>query len=165
MAEHPPSPPAVQAEQLQKSSPTSPKRSPPPSATTEQSIFQQAEADIVAHQAETIIEAGNDSDDAGYETDAESRVSTSISSSVRDYAFEHGRRYHKFREGRYQFPNDESEQDREDMKHAMIVNLCGGKLHYAPLVHPQNILDVGTGTGIWAIDGRNQALHIIGVAC
>jgi hypothetical protein len=83
----------------------------------------------------------------------ESRNSTSISSNVRDFAFEHGRRYHKFREGRYQFPNDESEQEREDMKHAMVVNLCGGKLHYAPLKNPQNIIDIGTGTGIWAIDG------------
>jgi len=51
------------------------------------------------------------------------------------------------------FPNDESEQAREDMKHAMILNLCGGKLHYAPIgENPQNILDVGTGTGIWAMD-------------
>lgn len=113
----------------------------------------QTEADIVAHQAETTIEAGHDSEE-GYETDAETRVSTSISSSVRDYAFENGRRYHKFREGTYQFPNDESEQEREDMKHAMVVNLCGGKLHYAPLDNPQNIIDIGTGTGIWAIDSK-----------
>lgn len=75
-----------------------------------------------------------------------------MTSSVRDYAFENGRRYHKFREGRYNFPNDEPEQEREDMKHAMIVNLCNGRLHYAPLEAPQKILDVGTGTGIWAID-------------
>jgi methylase of polypeptide subunit release factors len=114
---------------------------------------QQTALQIVAHQAETIIEAGtDDSDNAGYETDYESRGSTSISSSVRDYSFEHGRRYHKFREGTYQFPNDESEQAREDMKHAMVVNLCGGLLHYAPLHNPQNIIDIGTGTGIWAID-------------
>jgi ribosomal protein L11 methylase PrmA len=45
------------------------------------------------------------------------------------------------------------------MKHAMVVNLCGGKLHYAPLNNPQNIIDIGTGTGIWAIDGRNLVLY------
>lgn len=78
---------------------------------------------------------------------------------MRDYAFEHGRRYHKFREGRYQFLNDESEQEREDMKHAMVVNLCGGKLHYAPLNNPQKIIEIGTGTGMWAIDGRNPMLY------
>ena len=31
-----------------------------------------------------------------------------------------------------------------------------GKLHYAPLNNPKNILDLGTGTGIWAIEmGRS----------
>jgi methylase of polypeptide subunit release factors len=38
------------------------------------------------------------------------------------------------------------------MKHAMVLNLCGGRLHYAPLDNPQSVLDIGTGTGIWAID-------------
>lgn len=61
------------------------------------------------------------SSDAGYETDMASCATTSMSSSVRDYAFENSRRYHKFQEGRYHFPNDEPEQEREDMKHAMIV--------------------------------------------
>ncbi|KAF4634763.1 hypothetical protein G7Y89_g3338 [Cudoniella acicularis] len=132
-----------------KASPTrSPTRSP---KSPEQTAEQQEQAQIVAHQAETTIEAASFEDD-GYGTDNESRGSTSISSSVRDYAFEHGRRYHNFRAGRYQFPNDDAEQEREDMKHAMIVNLCGGKLHYAPLDEPQNCLDIGTGTGIWAID-------------
>jgi methylase of polypeptide subunit release factors len=77
-----------------------------------------------------------------------------MGSSVRDYAFENGRRYHKFREGTYNFPNEDSEQDREDMKHAMMVNLCQ-VLHFAPLgSNPQEILDMGTGTGIWAIESK-----------
>jgi hypothetical protein len=43
------------------------------------------------------------------------------------------------------------------MKHAMIVNLCGGKLHFAPIGDdPQNIIDLGTGTGIWFMDCRCQ---------
>jgi hypothetical protein len=111
---------------------------------------------VVSHQAETTIEVGepDEQSDTGYESDLYSSASTSITSSVRDYAFENGRRYHKFHEGTYQFPNDESEQEREDMKHAMVVNLCGGRLHYAPLDNPQNIIDLGTGTGIWAIDGK-----------
>ena len=71
---------------------------------------------------------------------------------MRNYAFENGRRYHRFREGAYNFPNDDSEQDREDMKHAMVVNLCQ-QLHFAPIgASPHNILDMGTGTGIWAIE-------------
>jgi len=52
---------------------------------------------------------------------------------VREYKFENGRRFHKYREGRYQFPNDESEQDRYGIEHAMILNFGRGKLHFAPL--------------------------------
>lgn len=97
-------------------------------------------------------DAAPDDIDDGYGTEGMSQASTSLSSSVRDYAFEHNRRFHKFHEGQYIFPNDEPEQEREDMKHVMILSLCEGKLHFAPLDKPQRILDVGTGTGIWAID-------------
>ena len=134
----------------------SPPRSPPPGAA----VGSEDDAANVAYQAENTIEAGesDEKSDAGYETDDASRASTSISSSVRDYAFENGRRYHKFREGAYQFPNDEPEQAREDMKHAMIVNLCSGRLHYAPIENGhQRILDIGTGTGIWCIDSISRS--------
>jgi hypothetical protein len=124
----------------------------PPQTTG--SPVQYAEDAIVSHQASTTIEAAEPDEDAGYQSDHQSSGSTSIASSVRDYAFENGRRYHKFHEGTYQFPNDESEQEREDMKHGMLLNLCGGRLHFAPLENPQNIIDLGTGTGIWAIDSR-----------
>jgi ribosomal protein L11 methylase PrmA len=89
-----------------------------------------------------------------------SSASTSIGSSVRDYMFENGRRYHSFRAGAYNFPNDDVEQEREDMKHAMVRLLSGQKLHFAPLGNnPQNILDIGTGTGIWAIESKTTLLH------
>lgn len=109
-------------------------------------------AAIEADDEAAASSSSSSSDDAGYESDLASRTSTSVCSSVRDYEFENNRRYHRFQEGRYQFPNDDLEQEREDMKHAMVVHLCDGKLHYAPLDSPQRILDVGTGTGIWAID-------------
>lgn len=74
---------------------------------------------------------------------------------MRDYIYENGRRYHRFREGRYNFPNDDVEQQREDMKHSMFKMLCGNKLFYAPIGQsPQEILDIGTGTGIWAIESE-----------
>jgi len=123
---------------------------------------QDAETESAVTQAQEEIEIDSGADaasvsgsDAGYETDSVGSASTSLASSVRDYAFENGRRYHKFREGTYNFPNDDSEQDREDMKHAMMVNLLGGKLHFAPIgENPQNVLDMGTGTGIWAIESE-----------
>ncbi|RDW80218.1 S-adenosyl-L-methionine-dependent methyltransferase-19 [Coleophoma cylindrospora] len=114
-------------------------------------------AQIVAYQAETTIEARDDRSSGSSVNSATQHFdylpdSESISSSVFHFGFENGRRYHKFREGRYQFPNDESEQAREDMKHAMMVSVCGGKLFLAPIEQPRRVLDIGTGTGIWAID-------------
>ncbi|KAH7312170.1 S-adenosyl-L-methionine-dependent methyltransferase [Stachybotrys elegans] len=121
---------------------------------TDPSDSPKAAADVAgaAIPSDVVPHDEADDSDAGYDSATSTRASTSISSSVRDYAFENSRRYHKFQEGRYQFPNDEPEQEREDMKHAMVVHLCNGSLHYAPLEKPQRILDLGTGTGIWAID-------------
>lgn len=124
-------------------------------------------AQIVASQASTTIEIDDPGfSDAGYENETSPPRDVSLSSSIRDYTFENGRRYHKFREGAYHFPNDEPEQDRENMKHAMIVNLCGGKLHYAPIgMYPQNIIDLGTGTGAWCMDMGDEypSAQILGV--
>jgi len=93
-------------------------------------------------------------EDEGRFSDSASTSSASVSSRVRDYVFENNRRYHRYQEGRYLIPNDEPEQEREDMKHAMVVSVCDGQLHFAPISHPQRILDIGTGTGIWAIDSK-----------
>lgn len=116
-----------------------------------------SEEEQAAQLAETLTDVDSDAglSNAGYETDSVDTASTSLTSSVRDYTFENGRRYHKFCEGRYNFPNDDSEQEREDMTHATMVNLCQ-RLHFAPIgKNPQNILDIGTGTGIWAIDSES----------
>ncbi|KAL2424331.1 Methyltransferase pytC [Exophiala dermatitidis] len=77
---------------------------------------------------------------------------TSLSSSVFDYTYENGRRYHSFKAGKYFAPNDEQEQERLDLLHHVQSMVLGGELHRAPVENPQRILDIGTGTGIWAID-------------
>jgi len=43
--------------------------------------------------------------------------------------------------------------DREDMKHHITMLLTEGRLQLAPITsNPQRVLDIGTGTGIWAIE-------------
>jgi hypothetical protein len=102
------------------------------------------------------IDSGVGISDTGYETDSVGTASTSLASSVRDYVFENSRRYHKFREGSYNFPNNESEQDREDMTYALVTSFCH-RLYFAPIgMNPQNILDMATGTGIWGIASKSS---------
>jgi len=85
--------------------------------------------------------------------DGSSNASTSVTSSIYNHSFENGRRYHAYKYGRYPIPNDDQEQNREDMKHAMMMELTDGKLFLAPIgENPQKIIDIGTGTGIWAIE-------------
>ena len=50
-------------------------------------------------------------------------------------------------------PTDETEKDRLDLHHEIFLHLLNGKLHLAPIgPSPHRILDIGTGTGIWAMD-------------
>jgi len=79
---------------------------------------------------------------------------TSVNSSVFEYQYENGRRYHAFRQGKYILPNDDREQERLDILHHFWMLVKRGHLHLAPI--PANkiksILDLGTGTGIWAME-------------
>jgi hypothetical protein len=78
---------------------------------------------------------------------------TSLQSRAMLHAWENGRRYHRYRHARYPIPNDETEQAREDMLHAMMLEVTDGKLFFAPIENPAKVIDLGTGTGIWAVDG------------
>lgn len=64
---------------------------------------------------------------------------------------ESGRTYHDHPTARYLFPNDPEEQDRADLQHKVFRMYNGGALHRAPVGSPRNVLEVATGTGIWAI--------------
>ncbi|KKA16340.1 hypothetical protein T310_10074 [Rasamsonia emersonii CBS 393.64] len=76
---------------------------------------------------------------------------------------QNGRRYHAFKEGAYlavfhdqrSTVNDASE--RMDLVHHIYRLLLGGRLHLAPIKpNPQRVLDLGTGTGIWAMDFADE---------
>jgi trans-aconitate methyltransferase len=76
----------------------------------------------------------------------------SLSSSMWNYTYENGRRYHAFRAGNYFMPNDEEEQEYMDLWHHISTMILEGELFRAPVVGPHSILEIGTGTGIWAIE-------------
>lgn len=79
------------------------------------------------------------------------------------YTYQNGRRYHAFRAGEYPLPNDEMEQDRMDLLHHIWRLMLGGRLLLSDIHEPQRILDVGTGTGIWAIDIADEypSAHVL----
>ncbi|KAJ3961232.1 hypothetical protein N0V92_002117 [Colletotrichum tropicale] len=82
------------------------------------------------------------------EWESSSSGSASVTSSILQHAYANGRRYHYYRDGKYPIPNDDVEQNREDMKHAMVMELTDGKLFHAPIGEtPGKILDLGTGVG------------------
>ncbi|KAK0625571.1 Secondary metabolism regulator laeA [Lasiodiplodia hormozganensis] len=99
-------------------------------------------------------EYNDDSDSTrGTIDDQLSSFTASVTSSVTNYPVQHGRRYHAYKDGAYILPNDDREQDRLDMTHAMATTLIGDKLFLAPLPDDfaGRVLDAGCGTGIWAI--------------
>ncbi|OJJ51171.1 hypothetical protein ASPZODRAFT_2106358 [Penicilliopsis zonata CBS 506.65] len=88
-------------------------------------------------------------------------TTSSLASSVRDYTYENGRRYHAYRHGQYPMPNDEQEQDRQELFHHICRLLTGGEMFRAPITAAGTplpsaqrirILDMGTGTGLWPMD-------------
>ncbi|KFY77964.1 hypothetical protein V501_02335 [Pseudogymnoascus sp. VKM F-4519 (FW-2642)] len=73
---------------------------------------------------------------------------------------ENGRLYHGYRKGIYMFPCDEEEKDRMDIFHQFFL-VARGVHSSAPYRKNDDhrILDLGTGTGIWAIDMADAYPH------
>jgi SAM-dependent methyltransferase len=102
--------------------------------------------------ASTNDEGSSVFDDDDYYSDTSS-YTASLLSDVKNYTYENGRRYHSYREGHYVLPNDEQEQDRQDLLHHVRNLVLNGGLFRAPVgKNIRRVLDIGTGTGIWAID-------------
>ncbi|KAL3424472.1 methyltransferase domain-containing protein [Phlyctema vagabunda] len=90
---------------------------------------------------------------------------TSLNTSIQNHVYENGRRYHAYESGRYFGPNDEAESDRLDMASHLSTLILGGKLFLAPIKNLQRVLDLGTGTGIWAIEmgDEHPSAEILGI--
>lgn len=107
-------------------------------------------------------EAWDSASDSGY---SEGIYSTeSVQSSTYHYEVENGRTYHAYHAGKYHVPNDDGEQERMDLSYHSMRLSIENKLFHAPLQSPIDILDVGTGTGIWAVDVADEfpAASVIG---
>ncbi|KAJ9302775.1 hypothetical protein DTO271G3_149 [Paecilomyces variotii] len=94
--------------------------------------------------------------DSAIDFEEQSSMNTSLASSILDYEYSNGRRYHAYNRGSYLLPNDEKEQHRLDLLHHVMLLALGGRLFLSPVHNPQRILDVGTGTGIWAMDVADE---------
>lgn len=83
-----------------------------------------------------------------------------------DYRTFKGRSYHsKTHASDYHVPLDEQALENFDLMHYFLTLLTDDKLHLAPIKpDAQTVLDIGTGTGIWAIDfaDENPGISVIG---
>ncbi|KAK5653053.1 hypothetical protein OQA88_9339 [Cercophora sp. LCS_1] len=97
----------------------------------------------------------DEGDEDPYGTDDTDDGSTaSLSESILNYRTLHGRSYHSNRgDAEYWGPLDEPQNEALDIIHHVLTLLLDGELCKAPIGdNVQKVLDVGTGTGLWAID-------------
>ncbi|KAK2744907.1 hypothetical protein FQN55_006469 [Onygenales sp. PD_40] len=79
-----------------------------------------------------------------------------VASSPQCWRYENGRRYHSYRDGAYWGPNDEADSYHQTVTHHLYCLTLQDKLFLAPISDPQNVLDLGTGRGLWAMDFADQ---------
>ncbi|KAG6070039.1 hypothetical protein E4U16_007182 [Claviceps sp. LM84 group G4] len=101
----------------------------------------------------------NDQDDIESIFSEDKSFTTSIASSILQYRQIHGRTYHsdKFT-ANYFIPNDDQQLQSEEICHHFLTILLDDQLFLAPLEKDKihRVLDVGTGSGIWAIEFADQ---------
>ncbi|KAM0354822.1 hypothetical protein ACHAPU_000647 [Fusarium lateritium] len=113
------------------------------------------------HWATLAQDAEDDNDaDSSLGDDAESSTA-SMNSSILNYRTIKGRTYHSERgNAEYWASNDDQQNEAIDIIHHFLVLTLEGKLHLSPVKDDiKSVLDVGTGTGIWAIDFADEHPH------
>ncbi|KAJ4289308.1 hypothetical protein N0V88_007059 [Collariella sp. IMI 366227] len=150
------------------SSPPPAASSPPPAAETpaasgtgnvEAGILPATHWEPIAQQEEVL-----DDGDSAFSVPASS--TNSLSASIWEYRTHLGRTYHSdIGKAEHWIPNDEQQLESMDMHHGTSELTAGhshhactllleGKLYLAPIDKEKvrDVLDIGTGTGIWAVD-------------
>ncbi|KAK3356326.1 S-adenosyl-L-methionine-dependent methyltransferase [Lasiosphaeria hispida] len=83
----------------------------------------------------------------------------SVTSSILQYRELYGRTYHSDRgNAQYWAANDTKQNEALDIQHHMLTLHINGKLYLAPLedIEVKRVLDIGCGTGIWAMDFADE---------
>jgi SAM-dependent methyltransferase len=104
-------------------------------------------------------------DNPEYESDEGAESSASLASTSDFYRYENGRRYHTFRDGSYWAPNDQMNSYHEKIFHHLMLLVLDDRLYLAPISSPKHVIDLGTGTGRWAIDfaDHHEDAEVLGI--
>lgn len=119
--------------------------------------------------ADPVIHVDVDDDRDSAVGDDNTSSTASVTSSILNYRVENGRTYHAYKDGKYYMPNDETENNRLDLQHNLFLLTFDNKLGLSPPNLPEfktgRVLDLGTGTGVWAIDFADEhpETEVIGV--
>ncbi|KAJ3498570.1 hypothetical protein NLG97_g1023 [Lecanicillium saksenae] len=124
-----PTPPTVLPERVHKETPSAP--------TTPVKVGGRASSPIPTWTA-AWLDALPPTESAGSEDFGDDELGVdsvlqSVTSSVYAHTYECGRRYPSFNDNRYPIPNDDQEQSREDLQHAMLMKLMEAKLFLSPI--------------------------------
>ncbi|KAF5023095.1 hypothetical protein F66182_4852 [Fusarium sp. NRRL 66182] len=146
----------------------------PPAPTPAWEVLQNLQQAQEQNQDQDDDDEAIDTDEDGHsDSDLDSALGSnladstySLSSSIFAYRTMHGRTYHSERgTASYWASNDEQASDSLDIAHHFTLLLLEDKLHLAPLKPDiQRVLDIGTGTGIWAIDFADEhpSVEVVG---
>ncbi|KAI8710567.1 Asparaginase [Fusarium sp. LHS14.1] len=92
---------------------------------------------------------------SNYDDGRDDESTSTVASESRKVDHKHGREYQAGHE--YCWPNDEKHREQMDIFHHACSLPLEDRLYLAPIKeNVQNVLDVGTGTGIWAMDFADE---------